>query len=165
MTDGIIKGTGNSRLMRSVPDILTRYPTYESFAAALRDGTFPFDLNGINELGWDVIGTQLNAAFFQGVKRMEQGSFVSPGYTQELHFNSNPSALFISGTNSNANYKLFVAAVKPTAFLVGLYQNVPSSLISPLSMNLSWGGNKINITGSSLSFPSQMTMNYLAVCE
>lgn len=62
MTDGIIKGTGNSRFLKSVPDILTRYPTYESFAAALRDGTLPIDLNGINELGWQVLATALNKA-------------------------------------------------------------------------------------------------------
>lgn len=62
MTDGIIKGTGNSRFLKSVADIMTRYPTWDAAAAALRDGTFPIDLNGINELGWQVLATALNKA-------------------------------------------------------------------------------------------------------
>ena len=61
MTDGIPKGTGNSRLMRSVADFLRRYPTYEDMGRALENGTFPFDLNGIDPAGWEQIGTSLNA--------------------------------------------------------------------------------------------------------
>ena len=60
MQDGIIKGTGNSRFLKSVPDFLTQYPTYESFVAALAAGTLPVDFNGINETGWQQLGTALN---------------------------------------------------------------------------------------------------------
>lgn len=62
MEDGIIKGTGNSRYMKSVADFLTRYPNYEAFAQALMTGTLPFDLNGINPEGWTQQGTPLNKA-------------------------------------------------------------------------------------------------------
>ena len=60
MQDGIIKGTGNSRFLKSIPDFLTQYPTYESFVAALAAGTLPVDFNGINETGWQQLGTALN---------------------------------------------------------------------------------------------------------
>lgn len=60
MQDGIIKGTGNSRFLKSVPDFLSQYPTYESFVAALAAGTLPVDFNGINETGWQQLGTALN---------------------------------------------------------------------------------------------------------
>lgn len=62
MQDGIIKGTGNSRYLKSISSFLTQYPTYQDFAAALAAGTLPIDLNGINETGWDQLGTALNKA-------------------------------------------------------------------------------------------------------
>lgn len=60
MKDGILKGTGNSRYLKTVEDALARYPRYEDFAAALIAGTFPFDLNGVNPAGWTQQGTALN---------------------------------------------------------------------------------------------------------
>lgn len=62
MDDGIIKGTGNSRYLKSIPGFLAQYPTYEDFAEALTAGTLPIDLNGINETGWEKLGTALNKA-------------------------------------------------------------------------------------------------------
>ena len=62
MEDMIIKGTGNSRYLKSVANIMTLYPTYESFATALANGTFPIDLNGINPAGVETPGTRLNKA-------------------------------------------------------------------------------------------------------
>lgn len=38
MQDGIMKGTGNSRYLKSIADFLTQYPTYQEFAAALAAG-------------------------------------------------------------------------------------------------------------------------------
>lgn len=60
MQDGIIKGTGNSRYLRSITNFLTQYPTYQDFVAALVAGTLPIDLNGINPTGWDQLGSALN---------------------------------------------------------------------------------------------------------
>ena len=62
MQDGIIKGTGNSRYLKSISNFLTQYPTYQDFVAALVAGTLPIDLNGVNETGWDQLGTALNKA-------------------------------------------------------------------------------------------------------
>lgn len=62
MTDGIIKGSGNSRYLKSVANFMALYPTYESFAQALIAGTLPIDLYGINPNGWQVRGDDLTKA-------------------------------------------------------------------------------------------------------
>lgn len=62
MKDLAIKGTGNSRYLKSVDSFLTLYPTYEAFAQALVDGTLPIDLNGINADGIQQAGTPLTKA-------------------------------------------------------------------------------------------------------
>lgn len=62
MTDGVIKGTGNSRYLKSVSNFKTLYPTYDDFAAALVAGTLPIDLKGINSSGWSTQGTPLTKA-------------------------------------------------------------------------------------------------------
>lgn len=60
MQDGIIAGNGSSRYLKTVAAALSLYPTYEDFITALIAGTFPIDLNGINEAGWSQKGTPLN---------------------------------------------------------------------------------------------------------
>lgn len=62
MTDGVIKGTGNSRLLKSVSNFLALYPTYTDFVSALVAGTLPVDFNGINSAGWTTLATALNKA-------------------------------------------------------------------------------------------------------
>lgn len=57
MQNGIIKGQGNSRYLKSGIGSST---TWEQFLTSLIAGTLPIDLNGINEDGWDVLGTPLN---------------------------------------------------------------------------------------------------------
>lgn len=59
MKDGIIKGSGNSRFLKSVENFKTLYPTYDAFVSALVAGTLPVDLNGINTAGWEQIGDAL----------------------------------------------------------------------------------------------------------
>jgi hypothetical protein len=58
MKDGIIKGEGNSRLLKAPASIPA---TYAEFRAALLAGTLPVDLL-YNAAGWDVEGTALNKA-------------------------------------------------------------------------------------------------------
>lgn len=62
MEDMIIKGTGNSRFLRTVPDALTLYPTWESAVRAMVAGTFPIDLPGINPDGVERMGMGLTKA-------------------------------------------------------------------------------------------------------
>lgn len=59
MKDTIIKGTGDSRYLKSaIPENITHAQLVEM----LRNGTFPIDLNGINEAGIEQLGTPLNTA-------------------------------------------------------------------------------------------------------
>ena len=60
MQDLVIKGTGNSRLLKSVSNFMSLYPTYEDFVQALVAGTLPIDLNGFNSAGVQTQGTPLN---------------------------------------------------------------------------------------------------------
>ena len=60
MDNSIQKGTGNSRYLKSIPDFLAKYPTYESMVAALVAGKLPVDFNGINPEGWVKVGTALD---------------------------------------------------------------------------------------------------------
>lgn len=62
MQNGIIKGNGASRYLKTIPNASALYPTYEDFILALTQGTFTIDFNGINESGWSQIGTELNKA-------------------------------------------------------------------------------------------------------
>ena len=62
MKDGIIKGDGNSRYLKTVQDALARWPTWEDALREMIAGTFPFDLNGINPAGWKQIGTAMDKA-------------------------------------------------------------------------------------------------------
>ena len=62
MTDGIMKGNGASRYLKTIASGLSQYPTYEDFMAALVEGTFPVDLFGRNPGGWTQEGTLLNKA-------------------------------------------------------------------------------------------------------
>ena len=57
MKDGIIKGTGDSRYLKSgIPANIT----FEQFVAMLRGGTLPIDFAGINAAGWQQLPTWLN---------------------------------------------------------------------------------------------------------
>ena len=57
MQDQIIKGTGNSRFLKSsIPENIT----FEQFVSLLRAGTFPMDFNGLNDAGIEQLGTPIN---------------------------------------------------------------------------------------------------------
>jgi len=60
--DAIMKGSGNSRYLKTVGEALSLYPTYEDFMQAMVAGIFPVDFNGINNDGWTQLGTLLNKA-------------------------------------------------------------------------------------------------------
>lgn len=62
MTDGVIKGTGNSRYLKGPANAAALYPTFDSFRDAWAAGTLPIDLNGINPAGWETVGDKLGKA-------------------------------------------------------------------------------------------------------
>lgn len=59
MQDFIPKGTGNSRFLKSS---IAANSTFEQFLTMFRNGTLPFDFNGVNSEGVAQIGTPLNTA-------------------------------------------------------------------------------------------------------
>lgn len=62
MTDTVIKGTGNSRLLKSVPNLRTLAPTWDA-ALDLFTGTgFPVDLSGLQTAGVSTAGTSFSKA-------------------------------------------------------------------------------------------------------
>lgn len=92
MIDSVLKGTGNSRFLKSA------VPTGTSWAdalAMLQTGTFPIDFNGINTEGFQQVGTPLNKANLLKDSTAAQiglppsttpdGMFRALGNTGELH--------------------------------------------------------------------------------
>lgn len=57
MQDTIIKGTGDSRTLGSVPNFLEVFPSYQAFGQGLVSGLVPIDLGPLNPLGCLKIGT------------------------------------------------------------------------------------------------------------
>ena len=62
MTDTILRGTGNSRTLRTVANAKSQYPTYDAFMTALVNGTFPIDIGALSSAGLTRRGTDLNKA-------------------------------------------------------------------------------------------------------
>lgn len=59
MIDSVLKGTGNSRFLKSAVPAGT---SWADALAMLQAGTFPIDFNGINTEGFQQVGTPLNKA-------------------------------------------------------------------------------------------------------
>jgi hypothetical protein len=59
MIDSVLKGTGNSRFLKSAVPAGT---SWADALAMLQAGTFPIDFNGINNAGFQQVGTPLNKA-------------------------------------------------------------------------------------------------------
>lgn len=59
MIDSVLKGTGNSRFLKSAVPAGT---SWADALAMLQAGTFPIDFNGINTEGFQQVGTSLNKA-------------------------------------------------------------------------------------------------------
>lgn len=59
MIDSVLKGTGNSRFLKSAVPAGT---SWAEALAMLQAGTFPIDFNGINTEGFQRVGTPLNKA-------------------------------------------------------------------------------------------------------
>lgn len=92
MIDSVLKGTGNSRFLKSAVPAGT---SWADALAMLQAGTFPIDLNGINNAGFQQVGTPLNKANLLKDATAAQiglppsttpdGMFRALGNTGELH--------------------------------------------------------------------------------
>lgn len=105
MIDGIIKGTGDSRLLKIPADSKTRYISLDALLDAMIAGTFTFDLNGLNPDGWNRMGTPLNAATFNEITRPVIGSYAGTGLesaVQSITVEFEPSVVIISSIPGSA---------------------------------------------------------------
>lgn len=92
MIDSVLKGTGNSRFLKSAVPAGT---SWADALAMLHAGTFPIDFNGINTEGFQQVGTPLNKAnLLKDVTAAQiglppsttpDGMFQALGNTGELH--------------------------------------------------------------------------------
>lgn len=92
MIDSVLKGTGNSRFLKSAVPAGT---SWADALAMLQAGTFPIDFNGINTEGFQQVGTPLNKANLLKDATAAQiglppsttpdGMFQALGKTGELH--------------------------------------------------------------------------------
>ena len=92
MIDSVLKGTGNSRFLKSAVPAGT---SWADVLAMLQAGTFPIDFNGINTEGFQQVGTPLNKANLLKDATAAQiglppsttpdGMFQALGNTGELH--------------------------------------------------------------------------------
>lgn len=92
MIDSVLKGTGNSRFLKSAVPAGT---SWADALAMLQAGTFPIDFNGINTEGFQQVGTPLNKAnLLKDVTAAQiglppsttpDGMFRALGNTGELH--------------------------------------------------------------------------------
>lgn len=60
MNDTVIKGSGNSRTLKTVPNLAARAPTYDKLLELLTGEGLPIDLGPLNPAGLNVRGTDLN---------------------------------------------------------------------------------------------------------
>lgn len=107
MIDSVLKGTGNSRFLKSAVPAGT---SWADALAMLQAGTFPIDFNGINTEGFRQVGTPLNKA-----NLLKDATALTLGLTGDAVPNDMFNALAHAGdlhvwrktvTNQQAGYNL-----------------------------------------------------------
>lgn len=104
MTDTIIKGTGNSRSIRSVPNLAALAPTYEKLLEMLTsEEGLPFDMGPLNPLGVDVMGTPLDSEHLITVEiGVYTGTGLSgPSAAVTLQFPSAPKFILVCSSSDS----------------------------------------------------------------
>lgn len=127
MIDSVLKGTGNSRFLKSAVPAGT---SWADAMAMLQAGTFPIDFNGINTEGFQQVGTPLNKAnLLKDVTAAQiglppsttpDGMFQALGNTGELHV---WRKTVVNASEKPAGYTLGAE----TAKTLGLTRNSDSS--------------------------------------
>lgn len=103
MTDTIIKNTGNSRSIRSVPNLPALAPTWEkALEMLISEAGLPIDMGPLNPLGVDVMGTPLDS---EHLITVEIGIYQGTGQGGQdnqviLHFSSTPKFILVSSLGS-----------------------------------------------------------------
>lgn len=163
MNDGIIKGEGNSRYLKTVADAMDRWPTWPDALREMIAGTFPFDLNGINAAGWKKIGTAMDkantltddtAALLGGVDTVNEALAVLANDVGEL-IPSNIVASTYKGTGKSS--ATITVGFTPRAVFV--FHNWGMTTIESGGYYWQYGG--LAVTGS----PVEFSGNALAIAD
>lgn len=104
MTDTIIKGSGNSRTLVTVPNALALYPTHEELMTKWATEGIPVDIGQLEAIGCDVIGTLLNKANLLSDSVASNLGLSEPNRTPNQAFNTLRS--LVSSAQSTANGRL-----------------------------------------------------------
>lgn len=153
MIDSVLKGTGNSRFLKSAVPAGT---SWADALAMLQAGTFPIDFNGINAEGFQQVGTPLNKANLLKDATAAQiglppsttpdGMFQALGNTGELHV---WRKTVVTSQEIPAGYKL--GSVQTGAF----------TLVSSNYITYEYGTPTISDDGTvGLSVVGTMNVNY-----
>lgn len=171
MIDSVLKGTGNSRFLKSAVPAGT---SWADALAMLQAGTFPIDFNGINTEGFQQVGTPLNKANLLKDATAAQiglppsttpdGMFRALGNTGELHVWRKTVVSDKAGYTLGSNKNLIVyqnsqgyAGDQYTAFWsVSASVTVDStgkvSLSNPTEVRVNWTEGETDMKGKFIQF-------------
>lgn len=171
MIDSVLKGTGNSRFLKSAVPAGT---SWADALAMLQAGTFPIDFNGINTEGFQQVGTPLNKANLLKDATAAQiglppsttpdGMFQALGNTGELHVWRKTVVSDKAGYTLGSNKNLIVyqnsqgyAGDQYTAFWsVSASVTVDStgkvSLSNPTEVRVNWTEGETDMKGKFIQF-------------
>lgn len=155
MTDTIIKNTGNSRSIRSVPNLAALAPTWEKALEMLTsEAGLPIDMGPLNPLGVDVMGTPLDS---EHLVTIEMGHYQGTGLSGKanavtLQFSSTPKFILVAsdgpGTNSDGIGFIFPEANRAVIF----YYRVSNTIIVvPQQLYVSVEGGTVSYHNGSSS--------------
>lgn len=151
MIDGVIAGTGNSRYLKS-----NFSGDWSAFLAALNAGTFPIDLNGINEAGWTMLATALSkgnllsdttAAAWGGSSSSTLNNILQ--YAAARHGTCTTAAATTAKVVTLSNFALSTGAI------IGVYFTYPNTATS-ITINVNSTGAKSAYFGASLAAGTQI---------
>lgn len=155
MIDSVLKGTGNSRFLKSAVPAGT---SWADALAMLQAGTFPIDFNGINTEGFQQVGTPLNKANLLKDATAAQiglppsttpdGMFQALGNTGELHVwkktvktsSDTPAGYTLGDTLTHGN-SFIVRQTTGTGYVDAVIREASSISVNDNGViSASWGG-------------------------
>lgn len=167
MIDSVLKGTGNSRFLKSAVPAGT---SWADALAMLQAGTFPIDFNGINTEGFQQVGTPLNKANLLKDATAAQiglppsttpdGMFQALGNTGELHVwrktvktSSDAPAGYTLGNTLTHGDSFIVRQTNGTGYVDAVIQEASSISVNDNGViSASWGGTITLRYGNSVTF-------------
>ena len=167
MIDSVLKGTGNSRFLKSAVPAGT---SWADALAMLQAGTFPIDFNGINTEGFQQVGTPLNKANLLKDATAAQiglppsttpdGMFQALGNTGELHVwrktvktSSDTPAGYTLGNTLTHGDSFIVRQTNGTGYVDAVIQEASSISVNDNGViSASWGSTITLRYGNSVTF-------------